>query len=820
MEKIELLSPVGSIEALYAAVENGADAVYLGGKLFNARQYASNFSNDELKDVIKYAHLNNVRVYVTVNTLLDDKEIEKAMEYIVFLYNINVDAIIVQDLGLACLTSSLLKDFEIHASTQMTINNYYGAKFLEDLGFKRVVLARELSLDEIKQIKNKTEIELEVFIHGALCICYSGQCLMSSIIGGRSGNRGRCAQPCRMPYSIIMKDNGQTIKGFEKKYLLSPKDLNTIDYLDSIVDAGISSLKIEGRMKRPEYVAIVVSKYKKALDIMNAKNNKLKISDRDRREIAQIFNRNFTKGYMFGDFGKKLISFDKPNNRGIYIGKIKKIKGNSMYALLEYSLNKGDGIEFINGTGQNIGYLVEHDIASDNNLNKYALVRFPKIKGVRKDALIYKTSDVKLLEKAQNSYQARGKNIKLGLSLEVFIRIGSPVQIHAYDDENQVTICSDEIVEAGLNVVLTKDKIIKQMNKLGNTPYFLEKIDIDLQEGSMVSISVLNDVRRRVVKSLIEKRISIKGREKIDTNIIKSQMNQIFLQKDNVKKDFARKLSIKVENHYQFNKLDMKKVDRVYLNFSQNIQECIKKAHDNGVEVYFATDKIISNNEFESIENVLNEIGVENIEGMSVSNLGTLKFAVEKYEGLKIHCDIGLNIFNKYSAYFLKNYGVESMTLSPELKLSQIREICSNSMGEFEVIGYGKLPLMVSRYCPLSLVKGCEDDKFCEKCELKEGFALKDRKGMIFDLVRKKGITTIYNNQPIFVLDYLEDIYSSGISMIRMDFTTEKNGIRELQNIYFNYAKGKINYKKAKEFTTYYKENHNITKGHFFRGVL
>ena len=300
---IELLAPVGTMESLHAAVQNGADAVYLGGKIFSARQYAANFNTDELAEAVKYAHLRGSKVYVTVNILLENKELEEAVDYIKYLYEIDVDGLIVQDLGLAYLIKCLFPDFELHGSTQMTINNLEGVLFLENMGFKRVVLARELSIDEIKHIKDCSTIELEGFIHGALCVCYSGQCLMSSIIGGRSGNRGTCAQPCRMPYSIVSLNDGELANSkLEKKHLLSTKDLCTIENMEQVVDSGLETLKIEGRMKRPEYVALVVSKYRNALD-----RGSSAISEEDKEELLQIFNRGFTKGYLFGDFGKGFI---------------------------------------------------------------------------------------------------------------------------------------------------------------------------------------------------------------------------------------------------------------------------------------------------------------------------------------------------------------------------------------------------------------------------------------------------------------------------------------------------------------------------------
>ena len=320
--KVELLSPVGSHDSLLASIENGADAIYLGGKLFNARAYATNFDDEELKKAVEYAHQRGVKVYVVVNIILRDDELREAIDYISYLYDIDVDALIIQDLGLLRLIKNVLPDFEVHGSTQMSINNYMGAAFLKDLGFERVVLARELSIEEISEINEKADIELEIFIHGALCVSYSGQCLISSMIGGRSGNRGTCAQPCRMKYTIVDTVSGKSLnRNFDEKHVLSLKDLNAIDDIGEIIQAGVVSLKVEGRMKKAEYVATIIDKYRQAIDTYNLEKDS-KISKQDKDQMAQMFNRGFTRGFLKNDFGKNIVTLDKPNNRGLLVGEV------------------------------------------------------------------------------------------------------------------------------------------------------------------------------------------------------------------------------------------------------------------------------------------------------------------------------------------------------------------------------------------------------------------------------------------------------------------------------------------------------------------
>jgi putative protease len=335
MNKIELLAPGGSIESMYAAVQTGCDAIYMGGSKFSARAYANNLSDEELIKAVDYCHLYDVKVYIALNTLIKEVELEEALDYSRFLYKIGVDALIIQDFGLFAAIKKEMPGFELHASTQMTIHNGEGALFLKELGFKRIVLSRELSLEEIKYISTDLNVETEVFVHGALCISYSGQCLMSSVIGGRSGNRGRCAQPCRLPYTIINKSTQETREG----YLLSPKDTCTIDEIKALIESTTSSLKIEGRMKKPEYVAGVVSSYRKAIDSVYSNSS---FENKPHKEIlTQLFNREgFSKAYLRGNIGKDMMAYNFPRNTGVLLGKVEK----DLRIKLSKDISVGDGI--------------------------------------------------------------------------------------------------------------------------------------------------------------------------------------------------------------------------------------------------------------------------------------------------------------------------------------------------------------------------------------------------------------------------------------------------------------------------------------------
>lgn len=799
-KNIELLAPVGSKESLYAAINNGANAVYLGGKLFNARQFASNFDYDDLREAVELAHFNGVKVYVTVNILIHNNEIDQILDYIKFLYDIDVDAIIVQDLGLANLVKKIFPHMDIHGSTQMTINNLYGAKLLEEIGFKRVVLARETPLEEIKLIKEFTSIEIEGFVHGALCVAYSGQCLMSSLIGGRSGNRGTCAQPCRMKYSLVDL-KGKPIRSLEKSHLISTRDLNTLEHLDEIIDSGVTSLKIEGRMKRPEYVATIVKNYRKALD-----KGKESISNEDKKDISQIFNRQFTKGMGLGDFGDDFISRDRPDNRGTFLGKVTRVDNKYISFKLESDLKEGDGIEFLLADGS---YRGEKSRLSGQ---RGSIIKVNKLGSVVRDSSVYKTSSIDLLNQADIDYKVDKKPIsmKIDIKLDKF-----PVLILKYKDL-LIDVQGDYKVQETKNIALDKTTLEEQLSKLGNTKYYLDGIEINIEENTFLPLGVINKLRRLAIQELDKIVLNFNDRLAITDEEYKARKKDA-LELPHVDSPNIRKTTVKISNKFQFEQLNLNKLDRIYLDFYEEIDGILEVLKDKSIEIYISIDKILYNKDFQRIDKVLNRIK-DRIHGVSVSNLGTLKYVKDKFE-LKIHGDIGLNVLNSYTIDFFHSQGLDSMCLSSELNLKQIREINNRINGEFESIVYGYLPSMVMGTCPLAPVKGCKSDVDCKSCNLASGYGLKDRMDIVFPLERKNGYTILYNSLPVMVLDNLDQIYKSGVSLARMDFTLEDEDIQKIQGYFYDYANGHINDDTIKNIMIDFRSHTDITKGHYHRGI-
>ena len=611
MRDVELLAPVGSFEALKAAVQNGANAVYLGGKDFGARASANNFDRDELKEAVKYAHIRGVQVFVTTNTLRKENEIEDFLEYAKFLYDIDVDAIILQDIGMARLIKRELPDFELHASTQMVAHSLEDVKYLESVGFDRVVLAREVTVEEIKYICDNCKADIEVFVHGALCVCYSGQCLMSSMIGNRSGNRGRCAQPCRQRYELIDVYTGEVVNS-NGDYLLSPRDLNAIEEIDKVIDAGVHSLKIEGRMKRPEYVATVIDGYRKTIDEYLA-TNKLNVSDETINDLYTIFNRKFTKGLLLGDVGKDMMNSQLPNNQGLYVGTVVDYnkKAKRLKIKLANTLKKGDGINLGGGT---IGRIIKNGNIETIGY-KGETIELDFVGEARKGQIVFKTSDSELMDRVQATFTQDKEFVKNIIDAKITIKLGQkPILTLKDRHSNEATIEGDKIVEEAMKVALSKEKVETQLRKLGNTPYELDLLEIELDDNVSLPISLLNQMRRDCIELLDKERVSIKNR-KYKNKIVKYKPVQYNRNKQ-------QEISVKVKNLEQLESALECGLDRIYYEDTNTIDKAMRLAMKYDKKVIYSAPRIIRNKEYNHLAKA-NNAGVESVQ---VGNYGSIDY--------------------------------------------------------------------------------------------------------------------------------------------------------------------------------------------------
>lgn len=802
MRDVELLAPVGSFEALKAAVQNGANAVYLGGKDFGARASANNFDRDELKEAVKYAHIRGVQVFVTTNTLRKENEIEDFLEYAKFLYDIDVDAIILQDIGMARLIKKELPDFELHASTQMVAHSLEDVKYLEGVGFDRVVLAREVTVEEIKYICDNCKADIEVFVHGALCVCYSGQCLMSSMIGNRSGNRGRCAQPCRQRYELIDVYTGEVVNS-NGDYLLSPKDLSTIEEIDKIIDAGVHSLKIEGRMKRPEYVATVIDGYRKTIDEYLA-TNKLNVSDETINDLYTIFNRKFTKGLLLGDVGKDMMNSQLPNNQGLYVGTVVDYnkKAKRLKIKLANTLKKGDGINLGGGT---IGRIIKNGNIETIGY-KGETIELDFVGEARKGQIVFKTSDSELMDRVQATFTQDKEFVKNIIDAKITIKLGQkPILTLKDRHNNEATVEGDKIVEEAMKVALSKEKVETQLRKLGNTPYELDLLEIELDDNVSLPVSLLNQMRRDCIELLNKERISIKNRKYKNKTV---KYKPVIYNRNK-----KQEISVKVKNLEQLESVLECGVDRIYYEDTNTIDKAMSLAMKYNKKVIYSAPRIIRNKEYNHLAKA-NNAGVESVQ---VGNYGSIDYFKDK----KLNIDYYLNAFNSETINYYKEIGADTLCISQELNINEIKETIKYTDINIESVVYGYTPLMITEYCPMGvIVRDCKKDKRVAKCK-ESIYALRNSKGDEFRVSQDIFCrSTIYNSNVTCMLDNLYELHEIGINMLRLDFTLEdKDIVKEVIEAHQEVLSN--DYRLGSKATKLYNklDSKGTTSGHYYKGV-
>lgn len=734
MKRIELLAPSGNLETLKVAIAAGADAVYIGGYAYSARSYADNFSNEEIIEAINYAHLYGVKIYVTVNTLIYDDEVETFMNYIDFLHKNNVDAIIIQDLGMFDLIHKIYPNLEIHASTQMHIHNMEGVKFAQEHGFKRVVLARETSFDMIKKIRENCTIDLEVFCHGALCVSYSGECLMSSLIGGRSGNRGCCAGTCRLPYDLVeVNDSKQTVLN-KDKYLLSMKDLNSLEHISELIESGITSLKIEGRMKRPEYIYLVVSIYRKAIDNYY-KYGKTLVTDKDLIELKKIYHREFTKGFLFNEENAKIVNQFRPNHQGIKIGTVIKQDKNFVYIKLNDQLKQSDGIRIVHANddvGLQLNYIYK-DKKLINSASKNDIISIKISDKVSSGDSVLKTTDIDQLNRINELLKNRPRKVEISGYFEA--KIGQPFVLKISDSKNTAVVASENVVSVAKTNPMTNENISKQLKKLGNTIYEMKNLDLNIDDNIFISIKDLNELRRGAINKLNDLR----------------QYKIIYIKKDyyidvpNFEKE--KNINYLINTKGQYEEIKNKDIKYIYVQ-DDNLFNALK--FDNRV--------------IKKVSRV-NEV-YKNYDGdLLVGEIGSLNF----YNN-KLATDFSFNVANSYTVAFLHSIGVEKITLSYELSDNQIKNLLLNYKKRYnkhpnlELIIYGKEEMMISKFNLLKMYK-------------KEGnnFYLKDRYHKLYNVRDIDNLMYIYNHKERDNLSKMNDYFAMGINNLRINLLDEND---------------------------------------------
>ncbi len=721
----ELLAPAGSMDALKAAISNGCDAIYLGMQKFGARAYSSNFDLESLREALEYAHLRDVKIYITMNTIVFENEIEEMKEQMQQLNEIGVDGIIVQDLAAFDYVVKNFVDMEVHCSTQMGIDDLDGTLLFKSLGAKRVVLSREVPIDKVKEIRRLAKIPLEIFVHGALCVSYSGNCLMSGLIGYRSGNRGRCVGSCRKEYELIDTSNGSVVA---KNYILSTKDLNTIAHIEDLRD--IDSLKIEGRMKEPAYVANVVSKYRKALDHQ--------VTEEDKVNLSKTFNRTFTKGYLFNESKKEITNVSRPNNYGLQIGRITKRVKDMYEVSLSRPLNQNDIIR-INHNGEDVILSVVKLYDKEGNLiNKADEVCYIKMKEtVSKGDLVYVTKDFNYYKVLEASVENEFR--RFSLDIRVYAHADSKLIIDAEGLGFHYHYQSDEILGEAINNPTTKEMVIKQFSRLNDTIFEMNHVEFE-EHNVFIPAKLLNSARREIVEGLYNLKLN-------------SQKKRTKALRDRDKIAFTSNkpyLTATVTNKAQYEVCERMGITEIYY------------------------------------ENIIrrNQISYREREGQLL--IGGYGGIYHYKDTNPFVCDYSLNVVNATSCYELYKLGAKRVTLSYELNKNQIEDLMHRYIQEndgppaLEMIVYGKAPLLFTKYCPL------EKEKLCGQCRTKH-FALKDEHGTFPVLCHEDCTTTILNGKTLNLLDEMQGI--DGVEAFRLNFTLESS--KEVEEIIF-LAKGKL----------------------------
>lgn len=801
-DRVEILAPAGSMECLKAAIAAGADAVYTGGALFGARAYAHNLTEEELLEAIDYVHLHGRRLYLTVNTLIKDREMEKQMyDYLLPYYRQGLDAVIVQDIGLFRFIRKHFPDLPIHASTQMTLTGVDGAKFLEKEGAQRIVTSRELSMAEVKKIADETELEIESFVHGALCYCYSGQCLFSSFIGGRSGNRGQCAQPCRLLY--------RTPEAKRPQYLLSLKDICTLELIPEMIESGIYSFKIEGRMKKPEYAAAVAFQYRKYADLYlkyyeecPAEEDpaayamkKYRVREEDRQMLLDLYNRGgFHTGYYHTQNGREMISLNRPNHAGVPAVKVLAKKGRNVTAKALTDLYPQDIIELPMRKGREKAdnYTCKDAVRKGMNVQIPVFADTP----FKRDEIWMRTRNSTLIDTLREEFVNGKIKERICGTFRLYPQEKATLTVKCRDAE--ITVAGEKAQEA-LSQPMSRERIEKQLRKTGNTEFEFSFLKAEIGEKVFLPMQSLNELRREALETL-EKVICEKYRRSGEVKNPEEDKTELSMEEEVLSGWTA---SVRTVEQMEVI-LEEEAIGRIYVDCTMfpriwekdSYVEWITKVHAAGKEIYLVMPYIFRERTRKQYEAAYNRIFGAGWDGILIANYESFAFLKEHGYTGRIMTDYNLYEFNQESRKFWKEKGVFEFTAPVELTERELQDL---RVKDGEVIVYGYLPMMISAGCIQKTTRGClkKSGQTTITDRYRNPFVVKNECDYCYNI--------LYNYVPLYLGDRMEEVYQIDPGRIRLMFTTERQ--QEVRQILSAYFEGK----ELPEGT--------YTRGHWKRGI-
>lgn len=680
----ELLAPAGSYPIMKQAFQAGADAVYLGGPLFGARAYAVNLTEEELLHGIEYAKLHQKKLYLTVNTLFKDEDIDRLFAYLRPLYEAGLDAVIVQDLGVLRMIRSMFPEMELHASTQMSVTTPYAAGLLQKMGVSRIVPAREIGIEEIRLIKEETGVELEIFVHGAFCYSYSGYCLLSSMIGGRSGNRGRCAQPCRQQYTL---PDGRT------GYYFSPRDLCALESVPELIEAGVDSFKIEGRMKKPEYVIGTVEAYRRAIDAYCEQKEIWLNEERDR--LADLYNRgNFTEGYFHMHNGPEMMAMERNHHNGIRLGVVRSICDNQVGIELCRDLNRGDILEIRTESSD-----IEITSGTDGRSGETVFLKGKQLRYIHPGNPVYRTRNCRLCDELLCNNASRVLKEKINVSVTLKKDLSAMIKIAC---RGQAVTVRGGMVTAALQQPLTREIILEKIGRLGDSPFVIASVEIDMDENVFYPMKGLNQLRRQALAEL-EQQCYLTGRRivpKPESGMPDSGYEQ---GKAGRQEPYAPKLALGISTKEQFAVgIEAECVDRIDLEAEcftiQELEELLCSIRQHGKKGYISLPRILHMEFCKEVIKILNLPA----EGYVVRTLDLLALVRERKPEAVIVCDYSVYSYNREAvAACLEGMAEDScLTLPVELNRAELYELIQSTPScSWEWILYGAQPAMISAQC-------------------------------------------------------------------------------------------------------------------------